>query len=122
MNSEGLIKQAIYSNIEIEIEYLYGLQSDKRTVNEFTTVHLQPYIYGDDIFQYSFVWGYLPDRKVCYKFLLDNIRKVVLTKTNYKVVPEVSYQYSLEEEHYDVLQGFRRIYAEEAAPIDNGKK
>jgi hypothetical protein len=116
------IKQSIRAAQVIEIEYLYGLQKDDRVSNSFVNVTIHPYIYGLDIYQYTFVWAYIPFVNTFYKFLVDNIRKVTITDITYTVLPEAIYPYALEEEHYSVLLGFDKVFERQVQPIENSGK
>ena len=58
------IIKAIKERHQIKIKYL--------DLNFYVVV--DPYIYGDDLFQESFVWGWIEHNGTCYKFYLDKIQ------------------------------------------------
>lgn len=74
----------------------------------------EAYILGDDTYQYSFTWGYLPDQKLYYKFMLSNIVLAKASTKKYDVREDACYQHSIEEEHYRSLAGFENIYIQAA--------
>lgn len=102
---EEKIKEAVETSKQVNIKMLYGLGNE-------ISIEFQPYIYGQDIMQFSFVWGYIPFNRVFYKIHLDNIKSVQVTEITYTVLPGAIYMWSLEEEHYSVLVGFRNIFSE----------
>lgn len=112
---ENAIAEAIKSKRELNLKVKYGLG------NEVKDLKFQPYIYGDDFLQYPFVWGYFSYPMVFYKLLIEHIIEARITDTAYTVQKAAVYSYSIEEEHYTVLEGFDKIYADAAIPTQ-GKK
>lgn len=74
----------------------------------------QGYILGDDTYQYSFAWGFLPHTRLYYKFMLDSIVSAKATATAYATREDACYQHSIEEEHFARLEGFDNIYVQAA--------
>jgi hypothetical protein len=98
------IQEGIRNNTEITLAVRHGLGD----IIQDTT--FQAYILGDDSYQYSFVWGYLPDLNLYYKFMLDNIITVKNTTKKYSVRKEASYQHAIEEEQFAILENFTNIF------------
>lgn len=102
-----IIKSAIYQKKEL----LLKVKSDQEP-NQFVEVLMQPYVLGDDILQYEFVWGYLTDKQVFYKVLTDLIISAEAIEIPYTVIEDATYDYSIGEEHFCVLEGLGIKYAE----------
>jgi len=98
------IENGIKNNTEVILAVRHGLGD----IIEGTK--FQPYILGDDSYQYSFVWGFLPDFNLYYKFMLDNIITVKNTTIEYFVREDACYQHAIEEEQFAVLKNFQNIY------------
>ena len=101
----SLIREAIETSKQSTLKMKYGLGSE-------ITVDFQPYIHGHDIMQFEFTWGYLPFNKVFYKIHLENIISINISEITYTVLPDAIYLWSLEEEHFTALVGFRNIFSE----------
>ena len=72
-----------------------------------------PYIFGHDLMQHDFVWGYLTHNALMYKFRLTDFADVKLTRKKFDVI-HAAYYYSTEEEHYAIASGVshrKEIYA-----------
>lgn len=74
----------------------------------------QGYLLGADLYQYGFVWGFLPQTGLYYKFMLDRIVTAKATKTKYAVRKDACYQFALEEEQFARLSGFDNIFGQAA--------
>jgi hypothetical protein len=108
-NVNDRIRESIITSKQINIKMICGLTNE-------ISIEFQPYIYGQDIMQFDFVWGYIPLNKVFYKIHLDNVASVQVTEITYTVLPDAVYLYSIEEEHYSVLVGFRNIFSQSCVP------
>jgi hypothetical protein len=95
----NLIKEAINQKRELKMNIKYGLGDNSDSIE----VEFQPYVLGSDIFQYSYVWGYLPHDDTYYKFLLNLINSVKASGDTYTVRANPPYPYALGEEHYASL-------------------
>lgn len=100
----SLIREAIETSKQIIVKMKYGLGTE-------ITVDFQPYIHGHDIMQFEFTWGYLPFNKVFYKIHLENIISINISEITFTVLPEAIYLWSIEEEHFATLVGFRNIFS-----------
>ncbi len=96
------IQKAIKLATELRISARHGH-------GDYIDTILQPYIQGDDTYQYRFVWGYIPHNGLYYKFFLDNIKSAKLGSLTYTARPDAVYLYSIEESLYAVLPGFDKI-------------
>lgn len=72
---------------------------------------MNPYILGEDIMQYEFVWGFLPHSGNYYKLELDKVVSVKDTIKRFKVEPEAVYLYAIEERHTAVVAPWHRVFA-----------
>ena len=104
-----LIKESIQTCKQVTIKMKSGFGRE-------ISISFHPYIYGHDIFQFEFVWGYYPVAHVFYKILTENISSISISEITYTVLPDAIYQYSLEEEHFAVLVGFHNIFSESSIP------
>lgn len=103
-----VIEKAINTQTELLLTVKHGLGEN------IDNTSFQPYILGDDTYQYSFVWGYLTHSGLYYKFMLDNISFAKLTTKKYGVREDACYQHSIEEEHFSRIENFDNIYAQAA--------
>lgn len=101
------IQRAIDAKMELSFNYKHGIGGEISNV-------FHAYILGDDTMQYSFVWGYLPDQGLYYKFMLSNIVSAKLLTKKYAVREDACYQYSIEEEHFNRVEGFTNSFGEAA--------
>lgn len=106
------IEKAINTKTELILTVKHGLGSI------IDNTHFQPYILGDDTYQYSFIWGYLSEQNLYYKFILDNIVAAKLSVKKYDVREDACYQYSCEEEHFGHIEGFENAYFQAARHAD----
>ena len=97
MDNEEKIIAAIENHETLLVKMKYGLG------NEFE-VEFDPYIFGDDIMQYKFVWGYLPSNKLYYKLIVDFIISIKKTNKKFEFNKGAMYINSFEEEHYASLK------------------
>lgn len=104
----AVIEKAINTQTELLLTVKHGLGGN------IDNTSFQPYILGDDTYQFGFVWGYLTHSGLYYKFFLDNISFAKLTTKKYNVREDACYQHSIEEEHYCRSETFDNIYAQSA--------
>lgn len=95
----------IQSAIQEKKELLLKIKSGEEP-ESYLEVFMQPYIYGNDILQYGFVWGYLSHNGVFYKVLTDWIVSAETIEIPYTVQDGSVYDQSPGEEHLCVLEGF----------------
>lgn len=103
-----VIEKAINEKSELVLTVKHGLG------DLIPDTHFQAYRLGDDTYQYSYVWGYLPNLNLYYKFRLDQIVAAKATITKYGVREDACYQHSIEEDTYAQLEGFKNVYAQAA--------
>jgi len=48
-------------------------------------VTVDPYIYGNDLFQESFVWGWIDLNGTCYKFFIDKINDLKVSREKFDI-------------------------------------
>ncbi|MEO6233327.1 MAG: hypothetical protein ABJB11_18620 [Ferruginibacter sp.] len=98
------IKDAISQKRELSLTIKYG-------VGQTIEIDIEPYVYGQDLMQYEFVWGYLPHSMTFYKLLIDHIEQAIITNEEVPVDNEKAmYIYSMGEEHHAIIEGFDNIY------------
>ena len=97
MDYEQKIIKAIEDHETLLIKMKYGLGNELE-------LEFDPYIYGDDIMQYKFVWGYLPWSKLYYKLMVDFIISIKKTNKKFELNKGAMYINSLEEKHYASLK------------------
>jgi hypothetical protein len=90
----AIIREAVKNKQTLEFEVRYGIG------NDFLKIELDTYIFGADIYQYDFVWGYLPDEQKYYKLMLEFIYSINQTHKNFIVQNDALYLYASEEEHW----------------------
>jgi len=98
------IEQALQEKTELLLTVKHGLGEI------IPNIAFQPYVLGDDAFQYSFTWGYQSDNKDYYRFMLSSIVSAKKTKIKYDVRTDACYQYAIDEDHFGRLAGFDNIY------------
>ena len=103
-----IIEKAINEKSELVLTVKHGLG------DTIANTQFQAYMLGHDTYQYDYVWGYLSDLNLYYKFLLDQIVAVKLTNVKYAAREDACYQYAIEEETFAQLDGFTNIYAQAA--------
>lgn len=103
-----VIEKAINEKSELVLTVKHGLG------DTIADTQLQGYRLGHDTYQYDYVWGYLPDLNLYYKFLLDQIVAAKATNAKYTVREDACYQYAIEEETFAQLDGFTNIYVQAA--------
>lgn len=89
------VKTAIQLKHKIAIKYL----------NSELRITVDPYIFGDDLFQQKFIWGWVDHHGTCFKFYEDKIQEVTLLGDSFEVQKGIEYYYSMEEEHYEFVEG-----------------
>jgi hypothetical protein len=100
------LEKAINSKTEVLLSAIHGLGS------LLDGMRFQPYILGDDSFQYPFVWGYLPDNNEYYKFMLSTVVTAKPVAAKYDVREDACYQHAINEDHFGRLAGFDNIYGQ----------
>ncbi|MFD0795147.1 hypothetical protein ACFQZX_16105 [Mucilaginibacter litoreus] len=81
------IKKAIESQKQLIIRYLEM---------DFDLI-IDPYIYGEDLFQQEFVWAWFDHSGTCYKFFTEHIKSVKISKQGFEVQNGIEYYYASEE-------------------------
>ena len=99
----SIIQEAISSKKVLSLTIKHGL-------GEKIDIEIEPYIYGDDTMQYSFVWGYLSFSRLFYKLRFDSIEKATILKKEFGILPNAVYYYTLEEELWEIISGFDQLY------------
>ena len=95
------INKAIDNHLTLTVVYKYGL-------GDTVEVNFNPYIYGSDIMQYEFVWGFLTNNPMHYRMLVDFIVSAKLTTKKFTVESDSIYLYALEEEHWNRIKEFEQ--------------
>lgn len=103
-----VLEKAINEKNEVVLTVKHGLG------DTIPDTHFQGYRLGNDTYQYGYVWGYLSDLNLYYKFLLDQIVAVKVIETKYAVREDACYQHAIEEDTFAQLDGFKNIYAQAA--------
>lgn len=117
MNKEeiySIIKKGIKEQNTVILSVRHGLGS---VINN---TKFEPYILGDDAYQFPFTWGYLPYQNIFYKFDLNNILSAKLGNEKFEISDDACYQYAIEEEHFAEVDGFNNIFIK-AARTSSGK-
>lgn len=114
---ESEVYKEIEKGIEEKSELLFSVKHGLGKVID--NISFQAYILGDDTFQYSFVWGYIPGQNLYYKFMLENIISISQTTKEYNVRLDACYQYAINETHFMRLDKFKNIYGEAARHEQN---
>jgi hypothetical protein len=104
----NIIDQGINQKQTLILSVRHGLGS---VINN---TKFDPYIVGDDTYQFQFAWGYLPEQNLFYKFDLDNIESAKLGNEKFEISEEACYQYAIEEEHFAEVEGFKNIFMKAA--------
>lgn len=102
------IKKSINDKTELVLTVKHGLG------DTIPNTPFQAYILGNDTYQYAFVWGFLAGQNLYYKFMLDNIVSAKATTIKYSVREDACYQYAIEEEHFEQIDGFDNVYSQAA--------
>ena len=101
INQIWLSNKAIDNHLTLTVVYKYGL-------GDTIEVNFNPYIYGSDIMQYEFVWGFLTNNPMHYRMLVDFIVSAKLTTKKFTVESDSIYLYALEEEHWNRIKEFEQ--------------
>jgi hypothetical protein len=110
-----MTKQMSHGNIELKLVHAINTKTKliltvKYGLGDELTVDFDPYIYGEDIMQYPFVWGFLPHSRNFYKFGLDRIIEAKDTIKRFLIESDAVYLYGLEESHKAVVKGLERVF------------
>ena len=101
---EALIIKAIDSQTDLIIEV-------KTPTEGSIELRFSPYLYGYDFLHLPFIWGFLPDQQVLYRFYLDRILAIWSGATRFSLRPGPIYLYGSEEEHLRQIDGLDcRLY------------
>lgn len=116
MSKQAKTKQMDFTLIENRIKHAIESRTTMLVVLKYSggmelEAELNPYIFGEDIMQYEFVWGFLPHSGNFYKLELDKIISVKNTIKRFSIEPEAVYLYALEERHTAVVAPWDRIFA-----------
>ncbi len=88
----------------------------KSGIGGIIEIDFDPYIYGSDIMQYEFLWGYMPKSKLFYKMRVDSIVEAKTTNDNFIMQNDTLYLFAIEEEHWNhikpILEKPVKIYSE----------
>lgn len=104
LSFEKLIIEAIDTQTDLIIEV-------KTPTDGSIELRFAPYLYGYDFLHLPFIWGYLPDQQVLYRFYLDRILAVWSGSVHFTLRPGSIYLYGSEEEHLRQIDGLdRRLY------------
>lgn len=92
------IKTGIETQTRLELKVIHGL-------GDSIDLDFDPYIYGDDIMQHGFIWGFLPHNLLIYQFRISDVVSARLSEEKFEVAADVYRYYCLEEEHYHSCSG-----------------
>ena len=95
----NLIEKAINNKNELYLK-VKTAQADKKKEVRFC-----PYIYGLDLLEIPFTWGYLPETKSFYTLLLSQIEELEIITIAFMPFPNAKYLKPPGEEHYCVVKG-----------------
>lgn len=95
------LEEAVNSKRQVNIFYKEVSQ------REGIRMRFHPILYGEDIYHYAFVWGYLPFYKKYYKYFLDNIEKVEVSNEAFDLRNDAVYFNADEELHIATYPGFQ---------------
>lgn len=101
-----MLIDTIQSAIQEKKEVLLKIKSGDEP-GAFMEVFMQPYIYGSDVLQYNFIWGYLSHNGIFYKVLTDWVVAAETIEIPYAVQQGVVYDQSPGEELICVLEGLQ---------------
>ncbi len=102
-----IVKSAIHEKKELLLKVKSGTES-----GDYIEVFMQPYVYGNDVLQYEFIWGYLAHNHVFYKILTNWIVSAETIEIPYTVLEGTEYEYASGEEHFCILEGLHINYAD----------
>jgi hypothetical protein len=91
------IKAAIETKKQLVVRYL-DMDFD---------LTIDPYIYGEDLFQQDFVWAWFEHSGTCYKFFLEHFKSIKLTSKSFTIQPGIEYYYATEESHWAFVEGIK---------------
>lgn len=107
------IELAIQQKKELLLKVTYGdsdLSSD---------LFICPYLFGIDVLNYEFVWGYLPVQDTFYKVLILHVQAAEIIELSFEVLPQACYQYVQADEIPEIVEGFDNVYAAAAVNSPN---
>ena len=107
------IEKAIDNHLTLTVMYKYGF-------GDPIEVNFNPYIYGSDIMQYDFVWGFLTNNPMHYKMLVDFIVSAKLTTKKFTVESDSIYLYASEEEHWNRIKEIEQPEMKQQHIFDKG--
>ena len=99
------IELAIQQKKELLLRVTYGPSEI------ISDVFICPYLYGLDVLNYEFVWGYLPEHSTFYKVLVFHIIAAEIVEVPFEVLPCACYQYAQGDELPFIVEGFENMYA-----------
>lgn len=106
------IELAIQQKKQLLLKVTYGdsdIESD---------LFICPYVFGIDVLNYEFVWGYLPDQETFYKVLILHVQAAEITELQFEVLPQACYQYLQADEIPEIVEGFENVYAGAAVHLN----
>lgn len=98
----------IIRGITGKTEIILAVSHNKGNIIE--NILFEPYIIGSDLFEYTFVWGYLPEAKIYYKFMIGNILTVKNTSKQISIREDASYHTTMSERQFAILESFEVTY------------
>lgn len=110
---DAIFRKAVETTTSVSLIVKYGIGGDIELL-------LDPYIYGSDILQYNFIWGYLPEQLKYYRLMSDFIISAKLTNKKFKMQSDACYLYSIEEEFWvtinELYEPVVRVYIQGLPP------
>lgn len=102
------IELAIQQKKQLLLKVTYGdsdIESD---------LFICPYVFGIDVLDYEFVWGYLPDQDTFYKVLVLHVIAAEIIELSFDVLPQACYQYAQADEIPFIVDGFENVFSNAA--------
>lgn len=97
-NLTELIKKAITTKKELRIKL--------KPSSTFTSQEIRfcPFIFGADLLNFKFIWGYLPDYEIFYSLPVREIDHAAPLSNLFSSYPSPTYSKASGEKHYCVLE------------------
>lgn len=103
-----IVANAIWQKKEV----LLKMRDD--VTDETNELFICPYVAGEDLLSYEFVWGYLPDHTTFCKVLLKEVNEAEIIEIPFVVLPNACYQYSRADLLNHIVEGFDNIHVDAA--------
>lgn len=107
-NLTHLIKTAIEAKKELVVK----LKSNSTFSSQ--EVRFYPYIFGADLLNFKFIWGYLPELKTFYSLPLQQIEEAEPNFSTYSPFSFAKYLKPQGEKHFCVLEGVWKYITKES--------